>query len=333
MSAREQKIIEHVIKLSVNNIFSKEEYSTQIIKLNIIDYIIILSFENLEKIKFVKQSCETLIHTCNEIYCDASCFIGELASVSDFSNVIAVLKTLKNENVILNQILDIQDAEKKFEVSKPNINLWTTLLKKGKEKEVIEEIFVYFKVLYRTGNIKVNILKQFRQDFLQMIYLLLNQNDISARELFGDALTTKLDEKAINSIEEMGIWVKHAIRKVMERIHAVERSSDVAEKVKEYIALHLDEEDLSRETIAHYTFLSPDYLSRIFKKKTGLSISDYMIQERFKKARELLVTTDLSISAVVSAVGYSHFSYFSKMFKKIVGCTPIDYRKKYKIQS
>lgn len=333
LSAREQKIIEHVIKLSVNNIFSKEEYSTQIIKLNIIDYIIILSFENLEKIKFVKQSCETLIHTCNEIYCDASCFIGELASVSDFSNVIAVLKTLKNENVILNQILDIQDAEKKFEVSKPNINLWTTLLKKGKEKEVIEEIFVYFKVLYRTGNIKVNILKQFRQDFLQMIYLLLNQNDISARELFGDALTTKLDEKAINSIEEMGIWVKHAIRKVMERIHAVERSSDVAEKVKEYIALHLDEEDLSRETIAHYTFLSPDYLSRIFKKKTGLSISDYMIQERFKKARELLVTTDLSISAVVSAVGYSHFSYFSKMFKKIVGCTPIDYRKKYKIQS
>ncbi len=331
LSAREQKIIEHVIKQSVNQIFSKEEYSTQIIKLNNVDYIIILSFENQEKIEFIRQSCETLIHTCNEIHCDSSCFIGEMVSVSDFSNVIAVLKTIKNENVILNQILDIQDAEKKFEVSKPNINLWTTLLKKGKEKEVIEEIFVYFKVLYRTGNIKVNMLKQFRQDFLQMIYLLMNQNNISAGELFGDAYTFKLDEKAINSLEEMGIWVKHTIRKVMERIHAIERFSDIDEKVKEYITLHLDEEDLSRETIAHYTFLSSDYLSRIFKKKTGLSISDYMIQERFKKAKELLVTTDLSVSAVMSAVGYSHFSYFSKMFKKISGCSPVEYRKKNKI--
>lgn len=335
LSARNQKIIEHVIKQSVNKIFLKEECSTQIIKLSSTDYIIILSFENLEysKREKLKQNCEALIRVCNEIYCDASCFIGEMTSVSDFSNVIAVLKTLKNENVILNQILEIQEVEKKLEINTPNINLWTTLLKKGKEKELIEEIFVYFKVISRNGNINVNTLKQFRQDFLQMIYQLLNQNSISARELFYDALIIKLEEKAINSIEEMSIWVKHTIRKTMERIHAVERSDDVVEKVKKYMALHLDEEDLSRETIAHYTFFSPDYLSKIFKKKTGFSISDYMIQERFKKARELLVSTDLSISAVVSAVGYSHFSYFSKMFKKIVGCTPIEYRKKYKIQS
>ena len=246
--------------------------------------------------------------------------------------MIAVLKTLKNENVILNQVIEIHEAEKKAEVNTPNTDLWTTLLKKARKKK-LEEIFVYFKVLSRTGNINASMLKQFRQDFLQMIYLLLNQNNISASEIFNDAFTIELEDKAVNSIEEMGIWVKHTIRKTMERINAVERPNDVVEAVKEYIALHLDEEDLSRDTIAQYTFLSPDYLSKVFKKRTGFSISDYLIQERFKKARELLVSTDLSVSAVASAVGYSHFSYFSKMFKKVAGCTPIEYRKRYKPQS
>ncbi len=335
LSARNQKITEHVIKQSINKIFLKEDCSPQIIKLNDMDYIVILSFENPEysKRKTMKENCEALIRICNGVCCDASCFIGEMTNVSDFSNVIAVLKTLRNENVILNQVIDIQEVEEKSEVSTPNINLWTTLLKKGKEKEVIEEIFVYFKVLYRTGNINLNVLKQFRQDFLHMIHLLLNQNSISTREFFCDAVSLELEEKSINSTEEMSIWVKHTIRKALERINAIERSNDVVEKVKEYIALHLDEEDLSRETIAHYTFLSPDYLSKIFKKESGFSISDYIIQERFKKARELLVSTDLSVSAVVSAVGYSHFSFFSKMFKKIVGCTPIEYRKRNKLQA
>ncbi len=335
LSPRNQKIIEHVIKQSINKIFSKEEFSTQIIKLNSMDYIIILSFESTGCTMqgVLMENCEALIRTCNKVYCDVSCFIGEMTSVSDFSDVVAVLKTLKNENVILNQIVEFHEAEKTQDANTPNIDLWTTLLKKGKEKEAIEEIFVYFKALSRTGYINVNMLKQFRQDFLQMIHLLLNQNSISASEIFNDALAIELEDKAVNSLEEMRIWVKHTIRKTMERINAVERSNDVVDTVKEYIALHLDEEDLSREAIAQFTFLSPDYLSKVFKKKTGVSISDYLISERFKKARELLVSTELSVSAVVSAVGYSHFSYFSKMFKKIAGCTPIEYRKRYKPQS
>lgn len=335
LSAREQKIIEHVIKQSVNKIFLEEECSTRIIKLNRLDYVIILTFENMEYygLENIKRNCESLIRTCNEVYCDASCFIGEMASIFDFSNVIAVLKTLKNENVLLNQVFEIQEVEKNPQVNTPNTHLWITLLKNGREKEAIEEIFVYFKVLNRTGNINVNTLKQIRQDFLQMIYLLLNQKSVSVRELFSDTFSIELEDEAINSIEQMSIWVKHTIRKTMDRIHAADKSNDVAEKVKKYISLHLDEEDLSRGTIADYTCLSPDYLSKIFKKKTGLSISDYIIQERCKKAKELLVSTDLSISAVISAVGYSHFSHFSKMFKKIMGCTPSEYRKKYRIKS
>lgn len=334
LSSRNQKIIEHVIKQSIYRIFTKEEFSTQIIKLNNMDYIIILSSEHPEQIstETLREKCDDLVCTCNEVYCDVSCFIGEMSRVADFSNVVAFLKALKNENVLLNQVVEIHEADKKAEVISPNIDLWATLLKKGKYKEATDEIFVYLKVLSRTGNINASMLKQFLRDFLQMILMLLNQNNISASEIFNDSVTAKLEDKAVCSIEEMGIWVKHIIRKTMERINAIERPNDVIEAVKEYIALHLDEEDLSRDTIAQHTFLSPDYLSKLFKKRTGFSISDYLIHERFKKAKELLLSTDLSVSTVASAVGYSHFSHFSKMFKKIAGCTPIEYRKKYKPQ-
>lgn len=191
LSARNQKITEHVIKQSINKIFTREEFSTRIIKLNNTDYIIILSFENPEQPmrETLREYCEELVRSCNKVYCDASCFIGEMSSVSDFSNVVAVLKTLKNENVLLNQVIEIHEAVKKPDVSTPNTDLWTTLLKKGKEKEAIEEIFVYFKVLSRTGNINASMLKQFRQDFLQMIYLLLNQNNISGHMEVNKHLT------------------------------------------------------------------------------------------------------------------------------------------------
>lgn len=115
LSARNQKITEHVIKQSINRIFTEEEFSTQIIKPNNTDYIIILSFENPEHpmIETIRENCEELVRSCNKVYCDVSCFIGEFSSVSDFSNVIAVLKTLKNENVILNQVIEIHEAEKR----------------------------------------------------------------------------------------------------------------------------------------------------------------------------------------------------------------------------
>lgn len=103
-------------------------------------------------------------------------------------------------------------------------------------------------------------------------------------------------------------------------------TQSVVESIKHFIHTHLEQSDLTREEIAKHAFLNPDYLARIFKKETGISIIDYLVQERMKKAKTLLDQTDLSVGTIALAVGYSHFSHFSKMFKKYTGLNPNEFR-------
>ncbi|NOU74500.1 response regulator [Paenibacillus sp. LMG 31458] len=71
------------------------------------------------------------------------------------------------------------------------------------------------------------------------------------------------------------------------------------------------------------------YLSSLFKKETGETMIDYMIRIRMKKARELLKDPNVKIYEVADAIGYSDPNYFAKLFKKIEGIYPQEYRKRY----
>ena len=73
--------------------------------------------------------------------------------------------------------------------------------------------------------------------------------------------------------------------------------------------------------------LNKDYLSNLFKKETGISFSDYVNLQRIKKAQELLTETHLRTYQIAQQVGFQDESYFSRVFKKIVGMRPGEYRK------
>jgi two-component system response regulator YesN len=97
------------------------------------------------------------------------------------------------------------------------------------------------------------------------------------------------------------------------------------EKVKSYIRSNLDRE-LSRNEIADHVFLNPEYLSRLFRKETGQALIEYITQERIQTAIGYLVRTNMPVSIIASKVGHSNFSHFSKIFKKVTGMTPNEYR-------
>jgi two-component system response regulator YesN len=137
----------------------------------------------------------------------------------------------------------------------------------------------------------------------------------------------ELEKNATSSIKDMEIWIKHVVEKTERSLEQQDQGECFVEKIRQYIMAHLDEDDMSRQTIANHLHFSPDYLDRVFKKETEASISDYIFQTRMKKAEELLVLTNLPVSVIASTVGYSHFSHFSKMFKKSSGHNPSDFRK------
>ena len=92
-------------------------------------------------------------------------------------------------------------------------------------------------------------------------------------------------------------------------------------KVCDYIANHL-ESQLWREELAEVVHMNPDYLTRRFKKKMGLSLREYVINQKMQEARALIRSTGLPVSFVAAKVGYSNFSHFSNSYKRQFGVTP-----------
>jgi len=97
---------------------------------------------------------------------------------------------------------------------------------------------------------------------------------------------------------------------------------------KEYIRLNY-KGAVTLESIANLVHLNPVYFSVIFKKEVGVNFSDYLINFRLDIAKELLKEGNYNLSEISDLVGYKDSKYFSKLFRKVVGIKPTEYRKLY----
>jgi len=104
-----------------------------------------------------------------------------------------------------------------------------------------------------------------------------------------------------------------------------EDAYSIVSKVKAIVNEHLSE-NISVLSIASRLYISPNYLSRLFKKKTGEGCNAYIIRKRIERAKYLLESTSLPSGKIASAVGYQDINYFSIAFKKHVGISPTKYR-------
>jgi two-component system response regulator YesN len=104
-------------------------------------------------------------------------------------------------------------------------------------------------------------------------------------------------------------------------------ANPIIERAKNYIYEHISQ-DISRDDLAGYLGFNPSYLSLLFKKETGNTLSDYIKTERIAFAKRLLRQTNLPIGVISENVGYDSLSYFSSVFHQLAGCTPRQYRNK-----
>ncbi len=104
---------------------------------------------------------------------------------------------------------------------------------------------------------------------------------------------------------------------------------DIVDVITKYIGSHISE-SMSVEGLANMVYVSPDHLTRSFKKRFNLTVSDYIMQQRMLMAGELLEKTNMSVTMVSAEVGYGNYSYFIKLFKKFFGKTPREYQQDIK---
>lgn len=109
-----------------------------------------------------------------------------------------------------------------------------------------------------------------------------------------------------------------------------ETKIDVAKTFIDYIETHYREETLSLKDMAKTNYYNFNYAAQLFKRHTGVTFSRYVTDLRLRKAQTLLAETDLSVTAIALKVGFSDDKYFTRVFKKIKGLTPSQYRKNAK---
>lgn len=130
-----------------------------------------------------------------------------------------------------------------------------------------------------------------------------------------------------NSLNEIFREMENSISEFTSSLKKKEnRNRSDVEKIKNYICRNYGE-DLSVDSLADKVFLSPGYLSYIFKKETGENLSRFIKECRIEKAKELLLQSNMKIVQICKIVGFKNVSYFCQNFKEYCGTSPERYRR------
>lgn len=123
-------------------------------------------------------------------------------------------------------------------------------------------------------------------------------------------------------------WLLKALLAAVSSIQAAwtENIRGIIGQVKALIRKNYADSELSLSMVAATVYLSPSYLSKLFRKETGETYVDYVARVRMEEAQRLLRETNLRSVEVGAQVGYPNAQYFSFLFKKHTGLSPIEYR-------
>ncbi len=149
--------------------------------------------------------------------------------------------------------------------------------------------------------------------------------DINEIFLINENFTANINE--FTNLEDLSIWVTTMLQRFISFTFEFDKvkHADAVYKVIEYIKANFQRR-MSLEEIAASTYLSKTYLSSLFKKETGYSISEYINIVRIERSKALLMEENISIIDIANLCGFEDQSYFTKVFKHIVGITPKKYR-------
>lgn len=152
-----------------------------------------------------------------------------------------------------------------------------------------------------------------------------NNSDPTASQSFGWSLHTKfLLGQFLLLTNQLYIEQYGAASSAVRSLH-----TDLVYRIYDFIEKYYHE-DLNTDEIAKQFGISKTQLYYIFKEVSGTTVSEYLVDYRIAQAKHLLINTTHSVEMISQETGYGNLSSFSRVFKSKTGCSPLQYRKKYR---
>ncbi|WP_127587062.1 response regulator transcription factor [Paenibacillus koleovorans] len=280
----------------------------------------------------LEEACRAYTNACSQyFYCSVSCYIGHAVPFDELMEVYHRLIELEQEN--LSSPLSVQQLDapsstgsrQKHPLAIPWSD-WVILFETGNKAELFKRLDQLFADM-QEAQADTESASALYHALVYMIYHVAHKNGLSVKEWTG--LRERSGElTAIRSIAQLKAWSEKLIETGSRYLEQQRReSSMLIEKTKQFVKTHL--KDVTREKAASHIHLNSAYLSRIFKRETGQSLMDYIIQVKMDRAKILLTETNLRIVDVCEEIGYENYSHFGQVFKKKVGIAPLEFRKRF----
>lgn len=192
-------------------------------------------------------------------------------------------------------------------------------------REIINRILVG---IYFRGRERPDLLKSFLMELVMTMSRTAVEAGADPAEVLGANYSSFTELARLEGEEDVTAWLVNMLERLLDAIHTHHRyplSVLLAEALK-YMQAHAAE-DLSRDDVARVACLSPTHFSRVVKQTFGQSFTELLQRIRVEKAREMLDLTEKSLVEVAAECGFSDQSYFTKVFQKVSGQTPGEYRR------
>lgn len=279
-------------------------------------------------VESVRQQMTFFQWICRQYFqCEVAVYLGEVNGRDGPSPVWNVLRQMCEDNILYQAgifLVGKDHAEEKVHFFLPQTHDWAERLQGDYPELVEKEACALLDDLIARGQMSAHTLREFYQDFLQVLYLAFDGDRYCWNKIFEQPDHCEVYRNAAHSVDNMKKLIHLAVEYIGKAAETPER--ELQQKVDRYIDEHMEEE-IHRADLANHVYLNPDYLNRVFKQITGKSLKEYVILRKMEMARKLLRTTRLPVGIIAGRVGFAPISRFSSAYKKVYGCTPMQERK------
>lgn len=273
----------------------------------------------------VQQTCKSLLNVSVSLVCaDAPVSWEELSRTYAQMKQTLMLGLGDGEEMLVTMNLEPQTELLSYEFPEPfALEELKQSLESGHEaafERTLEEL--YARLPNRAG-----IHTQAYYGVAMLLFARIHTLEPGDPLLAGSAVGQLMNLSAHETKEAALVYLKKTAAELFSRRQRllVERTDSIILKINEYIREHLDG-DLSLVALAEFVYLNPTYLSVLYKKSTGKTLSEHIAELRVDKAKKLLARPEIKIHEIAIAVGFGNAGYFTRFFKKHTGSTPQDYR-------
>lgn len=321
-------------------IISRHNLNAEVFNDNNDNTVIVLNSEKEKLLKQKKIEIAENIRQCIEqtLSCTVTIGIGTVVNgITQLAESYNNAKLSLDYRFLLgtNQIIHYMDIIPRTSISSTLKNKWAGKLyyslkisNKDESSLLIKKIFLDLK----SGYIPMNICIVFLQKIIASICSIIDELDLNESEIFEDIENPFSHLSTFETLDALEQWLKHICEKInflMEkRQDSISRKK--IEEAKRYMLDNYNSEEINLNSICNYLAISTSKFSQILKKFTGQTFIEYLTRVRIEKAMEMLKSTDNKIYEIAFEVGFNDPHYFSFIFKKVNGISPVQFRERIK---